>query len=198
MKKTRIDFVFAAGKLKDLREKKGLSVAQLAKAIGVDRSLVTKWESKMCSPSFEKVRELSYFFGVNDDYWKLSEKPKIKTNNITEIIFGKNESSENDYVYKAYSFEDDIISKLEKRIVFLEEKIETLTKHDDELKLKCDILETDHNNMWSKIEDIDGDLAEWERDRCRPITNEPDTSSEQVVKTLAKLLDIFLFDNKEA
>ena len=192
--RTRIDYVFAAGKLKDLREQKGFSRADLAKVLGVDKTLIAKWETKKCRPSFENARELSYFFGVDDDYWKLSDESKIFDKGI---------------VYDGHKPEDLILSlnefkDLKNRIVFLEEKIETLAKHDDELKLKLDHLEKevcftteDLHSVWNKIEGIDSDIAEWEMSRSRPVNNESDTSSEQVVKVLAKLLDLLLFD-KEA
>lgn len=168
--RTRIDYVFAAGKLKDLREQKGFSRADLAKVLGVDKTLIAKWETKKCRPSFENARELSYFFGVDDDYWKLSDESKIFDKGI---------------VYDGHKPEDLILSlnefkDLKNRIVFLEEKIETLTKHDDELKTKSDLLERQIYTLANE-----------------ELSNESDTSSEQVVKVLAKLLDLLLFD-KEA
>lgn len=131
--RTRIDYVFAAGKLKDLREQKGFSRADLAKVLGVDKTLIAKWETKKCRPSFENARELSYFFGVDDDYWKLSDESKIFDKGI---------------VYDGHKPEDLILSlnefkDLKNRIVFLEEKIETLTKHDDELKKRLLELESE-------------------------------------------------------
>lgn len=141
--KTRIDYVFAAGKLKDLREQKGFSRADLAKVLGVDKTLIAKWETKKCRPSFENARELSYFFGVDDDYWKLSDESKIFDKGI---------------VYDGHKPEDLILSlneikDLKNRIVFLEEKIETLTKHDDELKKRLLELESelDLNIDWKQL-----------------------------------------------
>ena len=139
--KTRIDYVFAAGKLKDLREQKGFSRADLAKVLGVDKTLIAKWETKKCRPSFENARELSYFFGVDDDYWKLSDESKIFDKGI---------------VYDGHKPEDLILSlsefnDLNNHIVFLEEKIETLTKHDDELKKR--LLELDN-----RIDELESEL----------------------------------------
>ena len=92
---------------------------------------------------------------------------------------------------------DPRLKELETRVVYLEEKIETLTKHDDKLKTQFDDIEkqmflisNEQSNIWDKIEDIDSDIAEWEKDRCQT------SESEQVVKVLAKLLDLVLF-NKE-
>lgn len=142
--RTRINYVFAAGKLKDLREQKGFSRADLAKVLGVDKSIIAKWETKKCRPSFENARELSYFFGVDDDYWKLSDESKIFDKGI---------------VYDGHKPEDLILSlneikDLKNRIVFLEEKIETLTKHDDELKKRLLELEERHN----RIDELESEL----------------------------------------
>lgn len=150
--KTRINYVFAAGKLKDLREQKGFSRADLAKVLGVDKTLIAKWETKKCRPSFENVRELSYFFSADDDYWKLSDKPKFFDNGI---------------VYDGHKPEDLILSlnefkDLKNRIVFLEEKIETLTKHDDELKKRLLELEERHDSVAEDCCGLDNRIDELE------------------------------------
>lgn len=152
--KTRINYVFAAGKLKDLREQKGFSRADLAKVLGVDKTLIAKWETKKCRPSFENARELSYFFGVDDDYWKLSDNPKF---------FDK------ETVYNGHKPEDLILSltvtefkDLKNRIVFLEEKIETLTKHDDELKKRLLELEERHDSVAEDCCGLDNRIDELE------------------------------------
>lgn len=154
-KRTRINYVFAAGKLKDFREQKGFSRADLAKVLGVDKTLVAKWETGKCNPSFENARELSYFFDVDDDYWKLSDKPNVVNKEM---------------VYDGHKPEDLIISlnefkDLKNRIVFLEEKIETLTRHDDilikrvdELEKRLDSVAEDSCGLDNRIDEIESEL----------------------------------------
>lgn len=150
--RTRIDYVFAAGKLKDLREQKGFSRADLAKVLGVDKTLIAKWETKKCRPSFENARELSYFFGVDDDYWKLSDESKIFDE---EIVYDGHKPE--DLILSLNEFKD-----LKNRIVFLEEKIETLTKHDDELKKRLLELEERHDSVAADCCGLDNRIDELE------------------------------------
>ena len=176
--KTRIDYEFAGGKLKDLREQKELSRTQLAKILNVDKSLIGKWENKKCKPSFENTRELSYFFGVDDDYWKLYEK---KTDSITtdksieyrwDIVKATHGPAEN------YA----LIKDLTTRIVYLEEKIETLTKHDDVLKARLDALEPLHDSVAEDVMGLDNRIDEIEAE-CRD-----ELDLKLLVKALAKVI----------
>ncbi len=55
-------------RLKDLREQKGLSQAQLAKALNVSNGCVGMWESTKQIPPASRLDEISKFFGVSVDY----------------------------------------------------------------------------------------------------------------------------------
>ena len=57
-----------ADKIKLLREKSGLTQAELAKQIGITRSGVNAWEMGISTPSTQYVVELALFFGVSTDY----------------------------------------------------------------------------------------------------------------------------------
>ena len=57
-----------ADKIKLLREKSGLTQAELAKQIGITRSGVNAWEMGISVPSTHYIVELALLFGVSTDY----------------------------------------------------------------------------------------------------------------------------------
>jgi transcriptional regulator with XRE-family HTH domain len=54
--------------IKLLRKEKGLTQAELAKAIGVEQGAVSKWEIGRAKPEPQHVERLSKFFSVDEDY----------------------------------------------------------------------------------------------------------------------------------
>lgn len=63
-------------KLRLLREEKRLSQADVAKAIGVDKSHVSKWEVVKSKPSIDSLLNLSELFAVSNDYLLRSNVPR--------------------------------------------------------------------------------------------------------------------------
>ena len=57
-----------ADKIKMLREKRGMTQAELAKQLGLTRAGVNAWEMGISIPSTQYVVELALFFGVSTDY----------------------------------------------------------------------------------------------------------------------------------
>ena len=57
-----------ADKIKILREKQGLTQAELARTLGVTRSGVNAWEMGITIPSTQYIVELSLLFKVSTDY----------------------------------------------------------------------------------------------------------------------------------
>ena len=55
-------------KIKTLREKKGITQAELAKQLGITRSGVNAWEMGISMPSTQYIVYLAQFFGVSTDY----------------------------------------------------------------------------------------------------------------------------------
>jgi len=55
-------------RIKFLRDLKGLSQLELAKNIGVSRSVINSWENGYANISLRKLVKLSYFFKVPIDY----------------------------------------------------------------------------------------------------------------------------------
>ena len=57
-----------ADKIKLLREKSGMTQAELARRLGVTRSGVNAWEMGITTPSTQYVVELSLLFKVSTDF----------------------------------------------------------------------------------------------------------------------------------
>lgn len=51
-----------------LREKRGITQAELAKQLGLTRAGVNAWEMGISVPSTQYIVELALFFGVSTDY----------------------------------------------------------------------------------------------------------------------------------
>ena len=66
-----------ADRIKILREKHGLTQAELAKKLGITRSGVNAWEMRLTVPSTQYIVELSLLFSVSTDY--LLDMPQTKS-----------------------------------------------------------------------------------------------------------------------
>lgn len=55
-------------RLRELRKEKGLNQIELAKSVGVGKSIISLWEINECEPTLSKLIALSKFFGVTIDY----------------------------------------------------------------------------------------------------------------------------------
>lgn len=66
-----------ADRIKVLREKHGLTQAELAKKLGITRSGVNAWEMGLTVPSTQYIVELSLLFSVSTDY--LLDMPQTKS-----------------------------------------------------------------------------------------------------------------------
>ena len=59
---------FFCTRVKELREKAGLSMDQLAKQLGITKSRVNMWENNGTVPRMNVLVELAKFFNVTTDY----------------------------------------------------------------------------------------------------------------------------------
>ena len=66
-----------ADKIKILREKRGITQAELANRLGITRSGVNAWEMGISVPSTQYVVTLAKFFEVSTDY--LLDLPRTAT-----------------------------------------------------------------------------------------------------------------------
>lgn len=55
-------------RLKELRREKGLNQIELAKLIGVGKSIISLWEKNECEPTLSKLIALAHFFEVPIDF----------------------------------------------------------------------------------------------------------------------------------
>ena len=72
-----------ADKIKLLREKQGITQAQLAKKLGITRSGVNAWEMGITIPSTQYIIELAFFFKVSTDY--LLDMPQTQTISVAGL-----------------------------------------------------------------------------------------------------------------
>ena len=54
-------------KLQELRKHRGLTQEELAEALYVSRTAISKWESGRGYPSIDSLKEISGYFGVSID-----------------------------------------------------------------------------------------------------------------------------------
>lgn len=83
-------------KLQELRKKKGLTQEELAQALYVSRTAISKWESGRGYPNLDSLRGISKFFGVTvdellsgDELLTLAqEDTKQKEKHFRDVVFG--------------------------------------------------------------------------------------------------------------
>ena len=83
-------------KLQELRKSRGLTQEELAEAIFVSRTAVSKWESGRGYPNIDSLKELSAFFSVtiddllsSDTLLTIAEKEnKSNIQSICDVVFG--------------------------------------------------------------------------------------------------------------
>ena len=83
-------------KLQELRKSRGLTQEELAEALYVSRTAVSKWESARGYPSIDSLKEISRYFSVtidellsSDTLLSIAEKEnKANLQNMCDIIFG--------------------------------------------------------------------------------------------------------------
>ena len=61
-------------KLQELRKSRGLTQEELAEALFVSRTAISKWESGRGYPSIDSLKEISRFFSVSIDELLTGEK----------------------------------------------------------------------------------------------------------------------------
>lgn len=55
-------------RLKELRKEKNIGQIELAKQLGVGKSIISLWEKNECEPTLSKLVVIANFFGVTTDY----------------------------------------------------------------------------------------------------------------------------------
>ena len=83
-------------KLQELRKNRGLTQEELAEALYVSRTAISKWESGRGYPSIDSLKEISKYFSVSIDDLLSAEKAisiaekenKSNIQNIFDLLFG--------------------------------------------------------------------------------------------------------------
>ena len=83
-------------KIQELRKNRGLTQEELASALYVSRTAISKWESGSGYPNIDSLKDISYFFDVSIDDLLSSEKlltiaqkeNKLNIQNMCDLIFG--------------------------------------------------------------------------------------------------------------
>ena len=83
-------------KLQELRKERGLTQEELAEALFVSRTAISKWESGRGYPSIDSLKEISNFFSISIDdllsgekLLTLAEKEnKSNIRNMCDLLFG--------------------------------------------------------------------------------------------------------------
>lgn len=86
-------------KLKEIRNKFGLSQEQLAEIMNVSRQAITKWESDSGLPDVSNLQELSKVFGVTVDFL-------LNDNNSLPALSMRKELEKNKYKNKMTMYEE--------------------------------------------------------------------------------------------
>ena len=68
-----------ANKLKALREKKGMSQAELARVLDVAQQTVASWERENSSPNYDILLKIAAFFNVSTDELLGRDEPPKKS-----------------------------------------------------------------------------------------------------------------------
>lgn len=102
-----------AAKIKELREKQGLSQAQLAKKIGVSSSTIAMIESGAREGSLKNLTKIADFFGVTIDYLegKVDYKEALVSNFLNFLVTNGIVEDENNIDEKTQEMILDMVRK---------------------------------------------------------------------------------------
>lgn len=55
-------------RVKELRNEKGITQKELAEAVQVNQSMITRWEKDECEPTASAIIRIADYFNVSTDY----------------------------------------------------------------------------------------------------------------------------------
>lgn len=73
-------------RLKELRQQKKLTQANVANALGITQQSYARWENGKVTPSLEKLSQIAKFYGVTTDYLLGNEPEEDELANV-ELLF---------------------------------------------------------------------------------------------------------------
>ena len=102
-------------KVKELREKKGLTMEKLANELGVSKSRVNMWENNGTVPRQDVLIQLAKYFRVSSDVL-LGIEYFSNTSSISDSIQRKMKDLDSEETKKVDAYIDEILSKRAKDI----------------------------------------------------------------------------------
>lgn len=102
-------------KVKELREKKGLTMEKLANELGVSKSRVNMWENNGTVPRQDVLIQLAKYFGVSSDVL-LGIEYFSNTSSTSDSIQRKMKDLDSEETKKVDAYIDEILSKRAKDI----------------------------------------------------------------------------------
>lgn len=79
-------------KIKELRERAKMTQTDLAKEIGVSKSVISAYEKGIRNPSFKVLQDISVVFNVPETYFLANESEELKiTRDITDLTIQQQE-----------------------------------------------------------------------------------------------------------
>ncbi len=117
-------------KLQELRKNRGLTQEELAEALFVSRTAISKWESGRGYPSIDSLKEISKFFSVTIDELLSGDK-------LISIAEKENQSNIQSICDLLFGIVD-LFSLLAQNISYLEiETLDTSVMHFELISLHC-------------------------------------------------------------
>lgn len=78
-----------ADKIKELRERKGLSQIEMANKLNIQQGSYSNYERGKRTPDIETLKKISNYFGVSIDYLADNKNQKTTINKLEEILNDK-------------------------------------------------------------------------------------------------------------
>lgn len=76
-------------RLRELRENKGMTQANLAKALSISRSAIGMYEQGKREPDFETLEKIADYFNVTMDYLTKGKAITMRPFELAELFYGK-------------------------------------------------------------------------------------------------------------
>lgn len=83
-----VEIMGLGNKIKQLREKKGLTQVEMARLLSIQHSTISQWETGKRTPDYETLRRLAGFFGVTVSHLLGEDDPNRFTLAESRAIYG--------------------------------------------------------------------------------------------------------------
>lgn len=143
-------------RIKELRNKKGLTVAELANIINVSPSMLSNYENSKSEPRNKEIwTRLASFFDVSVPYIRGFNADKIKLNDVQEDDLTKKLISTLDYEDKTLN---ETIERRKKNREKMQNSFNKLSKLLNENELDSSKISDEFINLWEHIMELELDF----------------------------------------